>query len=187
MYRRSPHRGKRDHLVCAAAKDGAGCVEEFADLTAILEALFAHGPAIIACVPRGIETRAVEAAIAEITIEIDVAYGELASIVRLETSGHFNALLQERREDVEARLAALLKQHRDLVEEAEAQADELIDARLKRLASSIGSWGSHTTPAEINVALKSAVSRMVVEPEIARVRIYWRHGERSDLFYGQFL
>lgn len=35
--------------------------------------------------------------------------------------------------------------------------------------------------------MKFAVSKMVVDSYLARVRIYCRYGEYSDLYYGQFM
>jgi DNA invertase Pin-like site-specific DNA recombinase len=168
-------KGKHVYLVCSRAnRKGTkhGCKYLAVRYEDVEEALTANAKVIIEEAPRGLETDELETELAN----LDVVVGVIADQARdltdelvREKSGALRRRLREKETELEAaqeRLRAL-----------RAQRDALAQPYVQRRLAALEGALVHVprSVAEVNRALKEAVSKIILDPEEGRLAIYWHH------------
>ena len=173
-------KGQYVYLVCSKAnRKGTGaCKYEAVRYDDVELALRRNARVIIRDAPRGPQTAELESEIANLDIVVSLIADEardIADELMLEKSGVLRARLRAKEVELDAareRLRVLL-----------AQRDTLARPYVQRkLAALLGALRRKPfNVADVNKALKVAVSKIVLDPEGGRLAIHWHHAnEPSD-------
>jgi hypothetical protein len=168
-------KGEHVYLVCSRAnRKGTknGCKYLAVRYEDVEEALTANAKVIIEEAPRGLETEELEAEIANLDVVVDVIADQardLTDELVREKSGALRRRLREKEAELEAAQESL----RALRAQRDALARPYVQRRLVALEGAL--VRVPRSVAEVNRALKEAVSKIILDPEAGRLAIYWHH------------
>jgi recombinase/recombinase-like zinc beta ribbon protein/resolvase-like protein len=174
-------KGDHVYLVCSRAnRKGTkeGCKYLAVRYQDVEEALTVNAKVIIDGAPRGLETEELDAEIANLDVVADVIADQardLADELIQEKSGAVRRRLREK----ETELDVMHERLRTLRARRDALARPYVQRRLTVLQEAL--LREPLNVVEANQALKEAVSKIVLDPEAAKLTIYWHHAsEPSD-------
>ncbi len=173
-------KGEYVYLVCSKAnRKGTGaCKYEAVRYEDVELALRRNARTIIQDAPRGPETAELESEIANLDIVVSLIADEardIADELMLEKSD----VLRARLRDKEVELDAARERLRVLAAQRDTLARPFVQRKLTALSGALRRKPFNV--ADVNKALKEAVSKIVLDPEAGRLAIHWHHAsEHSD-------
>lgn len=166
-------KGPRAYLVCSRANMRAqGCKYLAVPYAAIETALRENAGWLIAEAPRGKNTAALDREIAGLVTMVDHYGGEasdLADLAAQEKTVVARKRLREKAKELEEAQASL----RTITAQRDTLTTASVRDRLKAVKKALGS--DTVNIVATNQALRQAMSRIVLDPEKARLEIYWHH------------
>jgi DNA invertase Pin-like site-specific DNA recombinase len=165
------------YLVCSRANmRAAGCKYLAVPYAAIETALRENAAWLIAEAPRGKNTAALDREIAGLVTMVDHYSGEASELADL-AAHEKTPVVRKRLRDKATELGEAQARLRTITAQRDTLTTASVRDRLKAVKKTLGS--DTVNIVATNQALRQAVSRIVLDPEKARMELYWHHAPES--------
>ena len=172
------NKGDHVYLVCSAAHAKAGtCKYESVPYGEALEAFRDALGATLDTAPRGNDTTEIESKIAQIRVEIDGGENEVNQAFEVRVTDN-SQRARERLQRAELGVEELRESLRKLVERRDTLTSSNVRIRLAAVEKALTREPTDTE--EANKALRGAVRKMIMRPQVGRLDILWHHAEEAQ-------
>jgi DNA invertase Pin-like site-specific DNA recombinase len=176
-------KGRWVYLICSKANRKVGCKYQTVQYEAVEGALRENAQTIIQKAPRGLETEALDAEISRWAEGLDVAQSEaqdVADELIRDKSHTLRELLRKKEREMEWTRERL----RSLRAKRDTLTKPFVERRLQALGEALTREPFNVV--EANKALKEAASKVVLNPEMRELTIYWHHASDQPTEAGPF-
>jgi DNA invertase Pin-like site-specific DNA recombinase len=168
-------KGEHVYLVCSKANARAkGCEYLAVRYRDVENALTTNAGAIFKAAPRGQDTEELDSEIRETVLRVDELEDTTDNLAR-ELGDNTTPAIRRALEEAERKLQSAIERLRFLRSHRDTLSNATVIKRLRRMRDTLRKKPLDVK--EANGALREAVSRIVVDPEAARLTIHWRHSE----------
>lgn len=170
--------GGRPYFVCAKAKEGAGCEYHAVRQERIEDALVGDAEWLIGTAPSGDDT--LDRQVQEIETLISVTQDEGAKLVR-ELARRSSKIVRDRIAEIDAELERLMKVQKELYQRSATEAGPALANLHERLFEAL--TADPLDIARANAHMRQAFSEIVVDYKSGYLRLKWKVGGTTSIFF----